>query len=82
MEVRTRKTVVGVPPNAKMLAAAEEVSLADTLRTISSGFERLKKSGLKQEAVVILLAHKTRLSRTAIAKILDALPQLAKDYCT
>ena len=56
-------------------------SLASAIAKISDGFDALLKSGLNKRAIVLLLHDATRLRRTDIQAVLDALPKLKEMYC-
>lgn len=70
-----------MPVTTKPTTDAESDTLANAIRNISDGYETLKKSGLNKRAVVVLLNDSTGIGKRDIERILDALPQLKKDYC-
>ena len=55
--------------------------LAEAVIRISSGFTRLKESGLNYKAIVILIQAETKISRRDIEAVLNALPRLSGWYC-
>lgn len=54
--------------------------VADDVRKLSRVGNEIKASRLKMKAVVILLHHIAGLSQRGMVKVLDALPQLEKEY--
>lgn len=55
--------------------------LADAIVKIGEACDELKKSGLNQEAIVVLLRHKTGVSMRDINSVLSGLRQLRGWYC-
>jgi hypothetical protein len=55
--------------------------LAEAIVRISDGFERLKRSGLNEDAIVALIQAKTKLSLGDIRLVIDSLAQLKGWYC-
>ena len=55
--------------------------LAEAIVRISKAFKALQKSGLNEEAIVILIQAQTRLPRRDIANVLRALKRLRGWYC-
>lgn len=55
--------------------------LAEAIVRIGDAVAKLNASGLNRKAIVLLLADATKVSRTDIGKILDALPRLRGWYC-
>lgn len=54
--------------------------LATAIVKISEAADALKKSGLNQRAVVVLLADKTKIAKGTIEDVLDGLADLRSDY--
>jgi len=59
----------------------EQDTLADHIRRISDGFQRLTRSGINRYAVVVLLKEATRLSKRDIEAVLGSLKDLERTYC-
>lgn len=57
------------------------VILAEAVIKISDGMTSLLRSGLNKRAIVILLQAETKINRSDITKVLDALPRLKGWYC-
>lgn len=57
-----------------------EENLADAIRKISSGMEKLTRSGLTRKAVVVLLKDATGVGKKEIEKVLTGLGTLAQKY--
>lgn len=57
------------------------VVLAEAITSISKSLKALKKSGVNEEAIIILLRHDTNLARVKIELVLDCLETLEKRYC-
>jgi len=55
--------------------------LAEAIVKISAGFESLKKSGLNQKAIVVLLNDCTGVGKRDIESVLLGLANLSKVYC-
>lgn len=54
--------------------------LATAIVKISEAAEALKKSGLNQRAIVVLLSDKTKIAKGLIEDVLDGLADLKRDY--
>jgi hypothetical protein len=61
-------------------AAGPEIDLAETIRRVSDGLDRLLRSGLTRRAVVILLKHETGVPMGHVEAVLGGLEVLAKRY--
>lgn len=61
---------------------AESEDLAVTIRRIADGMDRLIRSGLKKNAVVVLLKDATGVGKRDIELVLAGLAGLAKQYTT
>jgi hypothetical protein len=60
-----------------------EVSvLATAIVNIDKGVQQLLNSGLKEEAIMILVAAKTGVPKGTIRNVLHSLRDLRKDFCT
>lgn len=57
------------------------VVLAEAVENIGKAAKELHDSGLNEEAVVILLHHKTKIGMRQIQTVLDGLRQLQGWYC-
>lgn len=55
--------------------------LAQQIRRISAGVEALTRNGLNHRAVVVLLAHSSKVPRKVVEAVLASLGTLAQDYC-
>ena len=55
--------------------------LAEAIVRIGEGFEKLKKDGLNEEAIIILLRHHTKVGKRDIELVLNGLRRLASWYC-
>jgi hypothetical protein len=60
----------------------QQPDLAEAVRRLSEGMQRLLKSGLTRRAVVILLKHETGVPMGQIEAVLDGLGDLARQYTT
>ena len=58
----------------------EKDVLATAIVKISEAAEALKRSGLNQRAIVVLLSDKTKFSKGSIEVILNGLADLKRDY--
>jgi hypothetical protein len=58
----------------------DQESLAAAIRKISKAAGSLERSGLHRDAVVVLLAHDSKLSLKMVRKVLDSLGDLARNY--
>lgn len=68
--------------NKKPGEPVEEETLAASIRKISEALTKLTRSGLRREAVVILLHHETKISQRDIRQVLDTLGDLARRFTT
>lgn len=68
-------SVPGEPP-------IERAVLATAITDISNGVNALLKSGLNRQAIIVLVADKSKVSRRDIVTVLDALSSLKRDYCS
>lgn len=64
----------------KPILLPDPATLAEAVVKISAGFEALKKSGLNQRAIVVLLADLTHVGKRDIEYVLCGLRDLAKTY--
>lgn len=71
---------IGTPKVVATPKPTVQESLAKTIKRVSKALEELSKTGLNEEAVMILLMYKTRLGRKTIDKVLSAVRSLAEDY--
>lgn len=55
--------------------------LAEAIVRIGGAFDALRKSGLNEEAIVILLHAKTQVGKPDIRAVLNGLRQLRGWYC-
>ena len=60
----------------------EQENLGDCIKKLSAGVEKILKSGLNQEAIIVLLHDKTKVSKKTIKNVLGALKTLEMDYCS
>lgn len=56
------------------------MELAPAIRQIEKAMKDLTSSGLKREAIVILLTHSTKVGIRNIEKVLDGLESLGRTY--
>jgi siroheme synthase len=54
--------------------------LAEHIQKLSEIGKQLANSRLKQKTIIILLASMTRVSQASIKAILDALPELEREF--
>lgn len=59
----------------------EQEVLAQAIIDISAAMRKLSAGKLNRKAIVVLLAHATKLRLFEITMVLDALEQLERDYC-
>lgn len=62
------------PPESKEV-------LAEAIVKIGKAAQQLRDSGLNEEAIIILLHHKTRVGMGHIKSVLEGLRQLEAWYC-
>lgn len=55
--------------------------LASAIRDIGAAARKLAASGLNRKAVVVLVADASKVSRSTVGAVLDALATLERDYC-
>ncbi len=55
--------------------------LAEAIVRIGSAMQKLKQSGLNEEAIVILVREKSGVSKTDIKAVFEALRRLEGWYC-
>ncbi len=55
--------------------------LAEAIVNIGKAAKQLQDSGLNKRAIVVLIQDYTKLSKSDIVTVLDALPRLAGWYC-
>jgi hypothetical protein len=68
-------------PTVKNKSDFTEEPLAETIRKVSKAIDSLKRSGLNQRAVVVLLADATGVGKKEIVAVLDGLANLERRYC-
>ena len=56
--------------------------LAQAIVDISAAAKKLAASGLNRRAIVLLVAHTSGTSQTAVKAVLDSLESLTRDYTT
>lgn len=54
--------------------------LAQSIVSMSASLKRLTKSGLNRKAIVVLVAHDTKLGHGQIENVLGSLERLAQTY--
>lgn len=54
--------------------------LAQAIVSISTSMKRLLKSGMNRKAIVVLIAHDTKLGHGQIENVLGSLERLAQTY--
>jgi hypothetical protein len=59
---------------------ATDVELGEAVKKVSKGIDRLGKSGLNRDAILVLLSHSTKIGYRTCAKVLDGLAALEKKY--
>lgn len=55
--------------------------LAEAIMNISAGMARLNASKINRKGILVLLSHSCKIPQTYIARVLDAIEDLKKDYC-
>jgi hypothetical protein len=55
--------------------------LAEAIVRIGKAFDDLRKSGLNEQAIVVLIHHETKVSMRDIRTVLKALSQMRGWYC-
>lgn len=68
-------------PQCKGRKVAPE-ALAEAIVKLSSAAESLRRSGLNEEGLIVLLSDSTRLSKSICRLALKGLSDLRKDYCS
>ncbi len=58
----------------------EREVLAAAIVKISEGMQKLLRSGLNREAIVVLLRHSTGCGKADVEAVLEGLESLARDY--
>lgn len=66
---------------AARAALLDPDTLADRLKSISSGMKKILDGGLNRRALVVLLQDCTGQSKTTINAVLDGLRDIEKNYC-
>ena len=61
-------------------APVEKEVLAEAIIKISAAAEALRKSGLNEKAIIVLIADKTKFSKNTIRTVLDGLADLRRTY--
>jgi hypothetical protein len=82
-------TANGVKMNARVTVLKSDppetrAVLATAITEIAEAFSKLSRGGLNRKALVVLLQDATKakgVKRADIEAILDALPQLERQYC-
>lgn len=67
-------------PEMKSVLADSLESMADNIAKVAEVGATIKNSRLKEKAVLVLLKDLTGESQATIKKILDALPELERQY--
>ncbi len=62
--------------------SSTEDGLADSIHRISAALEELRRSGLNEKAIIVLLVHKTKIGSRSIKTVIDAMRDLKKTYCS
>ena len=55
--------------------------LAESIVEISKAFAELRRSGLNQKAIIVLIHDATGLPKRDITRVLDSLDMLSSSYC-
>lgn len=74
-------TSEGVKIVTARAALLDPDTLADRLKSISSGMKKILDGGLNRRALVVLLQDCTGQSKTTINAVLDGLRDIEKNYC-
>lgn len=61
-------------------APVEKGVLAEAIIKISTAAEILRRSGLSEKAIIVLLADKTKIAKGTIEAVLDGLTDLRREY--
>lgn len=65
----------------KILVSCQTLdAMADNIAAIAEAGRQLKNSRLKEKTVLVLLSHHTKLSQKEVKTVLDALPELERQY--
>lgn len=73
-DARRVHVVKGDPPESTEILAEAIVRLGDAVK-------KLDASGMNRKAIILLLNDATKVNKTDIAAILDAIPRLRGWYC-
>lgn len=65
---------------AETAATAAPLDLAEAIRGVSAGLDKLFATGLNRRAIIVLLDDSTGVGKRNIEKVLDGLSTLAKDF--
>ena len=63
-------------------APVETKVLAQAIVDISEAMKKLSRSGLNRKAIVILVAKDANQYQATVERVMDALENLRKTYCT
>lgn len=61
-------------------APIEKGVLAEAIIKISAAAEILRRSGLSEKAIIVLLADKTKIAKGTIEAVLNGLTDLRREY--
>lgn len=61
-------------------APIERVVLAKAIVDMSAAVERLRRSGLNDRAIIVLVSDKTKIAKGTIEDVLDGLASLSATY--
>ncbi len=67
-------------PVTTLGAIAELAEMPDLIRKVVDGFTKAQQAGLSQRLLILMISDVTRLSKTDVKKVLDALPLLADRF--
>lgn len=60
---------------------ASKEALAQSIERIADGFTKMQAGGLNRKAIVVLLADATKLPKSTIVTVIDAIGMLKFNYC-
>lgn len=58
----------------------EVKALADAIAKVSKAFEAINKTRLKRETLIVLIAHKSKLSQSTVELVINNLEQFEKTW--
>lgn len=56
--------------------------IADSIKRVAEGFEKMDKSGLTRHALILLISASCGVNRTTVGSVLRGIGSLKSDYLT